>query len=229
MPVYVDTLRPTPRSKRWPFDAACHLFADSLDELHGFAAQIGLKRTWFQPASLPHYDLTSTRRRDAVTLGAIELGRRAAVEKWREIKAQMPRPPLNLTRVRVMPLLQPQAHLVAAGVLAAFNSTYQSAYCGTVCIYASRAWLHDAPAPDGMAFGAIVAVADLVISLRADRADTWAAEYQPLRQERLIVGPWVWVLRDVKALPSPVVCDERGERMWAPEAAEIGDVRRQIS
>ena len=40
-----------------------HLIADSLDELHAFAAKIGLKRYWFQDAKKlhPHYDITTRR------------------------------------------------------------------------------------------------------------------------------------------------------------------------
>jgi len=48
MAVYVDDARIPARvgpiSARWS-----HLFADSQDELHAFAAGIGLKQSWFQP------------------------------------------------------------------------------------------------------------------------------------------------------------------------------------
>lgn len=45
-----------------------------LEELHAFAARIGLKRAWFQRHRLaPHYDLTVRRREAAVRAGAIEL------------------------------------------------------------------------------------------------------------------------------------------------------------
>lgn len=51
----------------------CHLWADSLDELHAFAARIGMRRGWFQDhAILPHYDLVPSRRAHALRLGAIE-------------------------------------------------------------------------------------------------------------------------------------------------------------
>ena len=53
------------------------MYADSLEELHEFAQKIGLKREWFQDRPrLPHYDLTVTRRRVAVRVGAIEESRR---------------------------------------------------------------------------------------------------------------------------------------------------------
>jgi Protein of unknown function (DUF4031) len=57
----------------------CHMLADTVAELHEFAGRIGLKREWFQPVSRPHYDLSKTRRADAVNAGAIELGRHELV------------------------------------------------------------------------------------------------------------------------------------------------------
>jgi len=73
MTVYVDSLRPSLRSPRWPFAASCHLFADSVEELHGFADRIGLRRSWFQPGrGLPHYDLTGGKRAMAIRDGAVE-------------------------------------------------------------------------------------------------------------------------------------------------------------
>lgn len=54
----------------------CHMLSDTgnLDELHAFAAQLGLKRAWFQPSKLaPHYDLRPSKRALAVKLGAKEL------------------------------------------------------------------------------------------------------------------------------------------------------------
>lgn len=46
-------------------DKIGHLISDrSLDELHLFANQIGLKREWFQDKpGQPHYDLTTSRMR----------------------------------------------------------------------------------------------------------------------------------------------------------------------
>lgn len=79
MSVYVDTLveynRGTvpgaPRAKHW-----CHMWADSLEELHEFAESIGMMRFWFQGPpqhKFPHYDLTKQRRILAVKAGAIEV------------------------------------------------------------------------------------------------------------------------------------------------------------
>lgn len=74
MSVYVDALRTTLRSRQWPFQEACHMIADSLDELHAMAETIGLRRGWFQKhAVMPHYDLTPNKRKQAVHHGAIEI------------------------------------------------------------------------------------------------------------------------------------------------------------
>lgn len=87
MPVYVDPLMTHGGSKTFPWKQSCHLFADTLDELHTFASKIGLRRDWFHDSStLKHYDLTDGRRRIAVAKGVIELDRAAAVDKWRELR-----------------------------------------------------------------------------------------------------------------------------------------------
>lgn len=83
MAVYVDKLR----DWGWKLGPSCHLIADTNEELHQFAARLGLKRSWFQAkASGPHYDLTAGRRARAVELGAVELDDRpfhAILKAWR--------------------------------------------------------------------------------------------------------------------------------------------------
>jgi len=86
MSVYVDGLvgydeahiKPEARQhgRRW-----CHLTADTEDELHAFAARLGLRPSWYQgnyarPA-LRHYDLVPSKRALAVRLGAVEVDARA--------------------------------------------------------------------------------------------------------------------------------------------------------
>ena len=84
MSVYVDPLC----NFGWQYGPSCHLWADSVEELHEFAGRLGMPRAWFQAeAYLPHYDLTERRRLLAVMLGAVELDRRASVNKWRAIRA----------------------------------------------------------------------------------------------------------------------------------------------
>jgi hypothetical protein len=76
MAVYVDKIETYPISfvakparkygTKW-----CHLYADSVEELHAFAESIGLKRGWFQDKTLPHYDLTPFMRDKALESGAV--------------------------------------------------------------------------------------------------------------------------------------------------------------
>jgi hypothetical protein len=80
MSVYVDDMRPCIRNRNWRWDSACHLFADSVSELHKFARKLSLKRTWFQNNTVPHYDLAANKRQQAVRFGATEVDDRAVVE-----------------------------------------------------------------------------------------------------------------------------------------------------
>lgn len=94
MSVYVDSLFWTDRSRRWPYDQVCHLVADTLEELHAFAARLGLKRAWFQEHHfLPHYDLTAGKRAQAVALGAADLTRdvvKRVADDWAAARKNAP-------------------------------------------------------------------------------------------------------------------------------------------
>lgn len=107
MSVYVDNYRVTAKvgnvQGRWS-----HLTADTTDELHAFAARIGMRRSWFQGRCKSktcttradgvcvhyHYDVVDSRRQAAIAAGAeavtlkalgqIISARRAA---WREQEA----------------------------------------------------------------------------------------------------------------------------------------------
>jgi hypothetical protein len=78
MAVYVDDWRQQAKvgrhSARWS-----HMFSDASDEeLHEFAAKLGLRRSYFQKADDPiqlrrHYDVTENIRLRAVALGAVEI------------------------------------------------------------------------------------------------------------------------------------------------------------
>jgi hypothetical protein len=71
--IMVDELRVHPNAKGIFKKGSCHLTTDGpLDELHLFAARLGMKRSWFQDhPSAPHYDLVESRRKRALTLGAV--------------------------------------------------------------------------------------------------------------------------------------------------------------
>lgn len=67
MTVYVD-------DSKWRLGRMhmCHMMADTEEELHEMADQLGLKREWFQAhARLAHYDICKSKRARALKLGAV--------------------------------------------------------------------------------------------------------------------------------------------------------------
>lgn len=83
MTVYVDNAR-----NRLGRMVMCHMVADTVDELHEMAAQIGMLRTWFQPGSWPHYDVSVSRRRVAVEAGASEVTQRELVRVIQRLRRE---------------------------------------------------------------------------------------------------------------------------------------------
>ena len=87
MAVYVDSAR-----NKFARMVMCHMIADSPEELHAMADQIGMKRDWYQSpdkASFPHYDLSATKRTAAIRAGAAVVDRRGLNEAMKRIKAQI--------------------------------------------------------------------------------------------------------------------------------------------
>jgi Protein of unknown function (DUF4031) len=83
--VYVDDSQLVWRGQKW-----CHLVADSIDELHAFAAQLGLKRHWFQERTrYPHYDVTVNVRARALGLGACPGDKRTIVACAKSLRAEL--------------------------------------------------------------------------------------------------------------------------------------------
>lgn len=90
---YVDAIRVWPTKIRCFQGGSCHLFADTIAELHAFAQSLGMRPEWFQnKPSLPHYDLTPKRRERAIALGAKPLAGRELLFKWRQIREDIIRP-----------------------------------------------------------------------------------------------------------------------------------------
>jgi hypothetical protein len=91
--VYVDNAFEVGDWGRW--SGGGHLQADSVDELHEFAARLGLRREWFQ--SKPgrpendHYDLGRVGRLRAIELGAVEEGRADGARRRQAIRRERAR------------------------------------------------------------------------------------------------------------------------------------------
>ncbi len=78
MAVYVD-----PAAHKFGRMIMCHMWADTEEELHTFAARIGIKRKWFQEppkASWKHYDISKGKRQLAISLGAVATDKFGPVE-----------------------------------------------------------------------------------------------------------------------------------------------------
>ena len=87
MAVHVDNAVFQWRGRRW-----AHLLADDLDELHAFAARLGLPRRAFQDKrSGAHYDIDATMREVALRLGAIPVSRLQDRARMRAIIANAKR------------------------------------------------------------------------------------------------------------------------------------------
>jgi hypothetical protein len=70
----------------------CHMIADTPAELHDMAEKIGMLRIWYQSperCSFPHYDLSLTRRADAVRLGAVEISRTQMGRRIRDYRRKL--------------------------------------------------------------------------------------------------------------------------------------------
>jgi hypothetical protein len=82
MAVYVDDSRIRWRGREWS-----HLIADTTEELHAFAARLGLDRAWFhrRPARpwKDHYDIPEAARQVAIGRGAKPITCREAAEMLR--------------------------------------------------------------------------------------------------------------------------------------------------
>jgi hypothetical protein len=69
-----------------------HLVSDtSLDELHEFAASLGVRREYFQSKRVPHYDLTGEVYELALARGAQLVSSREVVRRavrWSHVKSR---------------------------------------------------------------------------------------------------------------------------------------------
>lgn len=86
----------------------CHMIADTEGELHAMAERIGVARRWFQDprtmpnVSYPHYYIALSKRRLAVSFGAVEITLRqcALMSAVRARTGSLPQPEFAQTEWR---------------------------------------------------------------------------------------------------------------------------------
>ena len=83
MAVYVDPLFATKSRRGWRYRQACHMTADTSLELDDMAERLGLRPEWKQhPLTCrEHYDLTASKRAQALEHGARETTVREVTER----------------------------------------------------------------------------------------------------------------------------------------------------
>jgi len=68
-----------------------HMVADSLEELHQFAAKIGVKPHFFHRSkTAPHYDITSDQHAVAIANGAVLVSSREVLAKGKLLLKEKP-------------------------------------------------------------------------------------------------------------------------------------------
>ncbi|MGY8856989.1 MAG: DUF4031 domain-containing protein [Pseudomonadales bacterium] len=83
--MYVYFLQIKFKGHKW-----CHMLADSLQELHDFAAFIDVDaRLFHRNASYPHYDITVQMREIAIAQGAIPADRKKIIECAKKLKVEL--------------------------------------------------------------------------------------------------------------------------------------------
>lgn len=83
MAVYIDSAFTEGDWGKW--NGGGHLQADTTEELHEFAAKLGLKRSWAQlrpkRPEMDHYDCTRSKRELALKLGAVDEDMRGSARR----------------------------------------------------------------------------------------------------------------------------------------------------
>lgn len=98
MTVYIDDMYKFPMGQFRRMKMS-HMIADSDDELHAFAARIGMSREWFQG---DHYDVSKAKRDLAIALGAVPISLRqcAAMTALKRRGITVPLPPAHAAIMR---------------------------------------------------------------------------------------------------------------------------------
>jgi len=84
--IYVDGLRPC--GAPWRGGVACHMISDTgPEELRSFAASLGIPLSWYQPGSIPHFDISPRLRSKAIASGATPVDRTEFVAAMRRMRS----------------------------------------------------------------------------------------------------------------------------------------------
>lgn len=123
--------------------------------------------------------------------------------------------------MKALTVCQPYADQIAKGEKVIENRTWPTTVRGRVAIHAgkSRSWLDpdDETERPAMAFGAIVATAELYGCVRVDRLPPELAGRHDAN------GPWCFLLRDIRPCDSPIpVRGAQGWWDWQPTRPEGG-------
>lgn len=115
--------------------------------------------------------------------------------------------------MKAITICQPYAHLICLPETdprhkRVENRTWSTSYRGPLAIHAgkSRDWLTDEyEIPESqMVFGAVVAIADLVLCVAFSALRSHAQRFPWLPTHSHANGPFCWVLSNVRVLPRPV-------------------------
>jgi len=89
MTVYVDDMEAEFKLKHVPGRTyiMCHMIADTEEELHSMADSIGVLRKWYQG---DHYDITKSKRKEAIKLGALSISRRQLARMVMNVRKGLP-------------------------------------------------------------------------------------------------------------------------------------------
>jgi activating signal cointegrator 1 len=109
--------------------------------------------------------------------------------------------------MKALSICQPYPHLILTGEKRVENRTWRTDYRGPLLLHAgkSREWLQGYPA-QGLVFGAVVGIVDLVDCLHIDRIDSGDCDdaYPWIQDHAHVSGPWCWIVERPRRLRHPL-------------------------
>lgn len=143
--------------------------------------------------------------------------------------------------MNALTICQPYAHLIAEGEKRVENRKWYTRYRGLLAIHAgkSREWLDlddeglddSGYAVNEMAFGAVVAIAELIdcLSIAEIRSGRWDEKYPWIKNHLHTEGPFCFVLGNVLKLKRPIpVSGAQGLWSWDTTGFSIEKLEEEI-